>query len=213
MGDLIKAISSIFEHLTFKRVLLFSILSGFILTGFIVYQQSATIINNILVHQKYKELKSLSPESQQMVTTFMKKHTEVVYITVLTYIFEKNTRLPIYRAFNSDELKKIVYDRLNGGDGALPIFIDGDTPNNNQMISMITGEYICSPYDGGGLARVWPDLVNKIHTSCRVPIPPVFGNGIRGYIVVHINQKITNYENEVLKLDLLILAKTIHELS
>lgn len=213
MEKFLAAFTPILEKATFKRVLSIGLLILFGLVGYIGYQQSAALGKFLFTRTESgnKPFTVIPPESEQAIGIFMRKHQEVVYLTVLTFKFESNTRLPIYRSFNSDELKKIIYERLNGGDGALPIFIKNDTSNNAQVESIITGETRCDPFTGGGLARVWPDLASKLTMSCRVPIPPVFGNNIPGYMVAHVTKKLTDYEIEVLKLDLILLSKTIND--
>lgn len=212
MEAFLNTLKSLVEHATFNRALSIGLLVIFLLVGYIGYQQAPTIGNYFSGNRPTPPFIHLPPESEVAISNFMKKHSEVGYLTVLTLQFEKNIRLPIYRAFNSDELSKFIYDKLKGGDGALPIFIKEDTSNNSQMISIITGETICSPFGAGGLSRSIPESIPKFHTSCRTPLPPVFGDTIRGYIVVHINGKErTPYEIEVLKLDLAILSKLLHE--
>jgi hypothetical protein len=213
MEKFLAAFTPILEKATFKRVLSVGLLILFGLVGYIGYQQSSALGKILFTthSEGNKPFTFIPPESQQGIDIFMRKHKEVVYLTVLTFQFEKNTRLPIHRSFNSDELRKIITERLNGGDGALPIFIKNDTSNNSQIIAIISGETNCDPFTGGGLARVWPDLSTKLTMSCRVPIPPVFGNNIPGYMVVHITKKLSEYEIEVLKLDLILLSKAIND--
>ena len=215
MESILKLVAPILEKATFKRVLAVGLLIMFSVIGYIGYKQASSIGDFLFTPSisGNKPFVKLTPESEQLVAIFMKKHTEVVYLTVLTFQFEKNTRLPIYRAFNSDELKEIIYKKLNGGDGALPIFLKTDSSNNAQMISIITGETICDPFTGGGLSRVWPDLADKLTLSCRVPIPPVFGNNIPGYMVAHVTKKLSPYELEVLKLDMILLSKNINDIN
>jgi len=212
METFLKLIKGILDKATFKRVMSVGLLVVILLSGYIVYLQSADISRAIFGSGKVPPFTTIPIVSETAIGVFMKKHKEVAYLTVLTFQFEKNTRLPIYRAFNNDEIKKIIYEKLNGGDGALPIFLKDDQSNNNQIIAIIGGQTFCEPFTGGGLSRVWPDLVSKFHTSCRTPLPPVFGSALRGYIVAHINGKtLTPYEIDVLKLDLILLSKTIND--
>ena len=143
----------------------------------------------------------------------MKKYNgNASYMTILRLEHAKNTRVPIYRAYNDDDVRVVVTKRLNGGDGALPMFIKDDVSNNNQMITIIQGEMVCDPFDAGGLSRVWPDLTTRFTRSCRVPIPPGFG-GVRGYIVVHFKgPPMRSYEWDAMKIDLMDLAVKIHKL-
>jgi hypothetical protein len=150
---------------------------------------------------------ALSSPGEDAAAAFMYKwRTSAAYMTVLRFDYAKNSRVPIYRFFNDEEMRKIVLGRLNGGDGALPIFITNDNSNNNQMITIIQGEMTCGPFVDGGLSRVWPDLAKTFTVSCRVPIPPGYGGAI-GYIVVHFKQpELRAYEFEAMKIDLMGLA-------
>lgn len=214
MEKIFELIGPILEKATFKRVLSFGLLIAFGLAGYIGFKHASPLGEVLLgsVSYEHRLPTELTPAAEQKVAIFMKKHKEVIYLTVLQFQFEKNTRLPIHRSFNNDNLKKLIYERLNGGDGALPMFIKDDISNNTQVISILTGETRCDPFTGGGLARVWPDLANQLTLSCRVPMPPVFGESIRGYIVVHITRELSSFETEVLKLDLAILSKEIEDL-
>lgn len=212
MEKILSLLSPILEKLSLSRVLQFGLLIAFCLLGYVGYLYAPTMLQDSAQVAKSKELKSLSPESKTAAENFMKKYkSSAVYMTVLRFEFTRNTRVPIHRIFNSPPIEKIITERLNGGDGALPIFVKGDNSNNEQMISIMQSEYRCDPFDGGGLARVWPDLVPRFTVSCRVPIPPAFNSGTRGYIVVHFNKPMTTYEMDAIRLDLLMLAKIINE--
>lgn len=141
---------------------------------------------------------------------FMKKYqASAAYMTILKLDFQKNTRTPIYRVFNRQDVKDAVIGRLKGGDGALPMFIRSDQSNNDNMLTILEGTPVCAPFGDAGLARVWPDLVKRFTISCRVPIPPSPGF-VRGYIVVHFDAEVRPYEQDTVKRDLAELAKQIH---
>jgi hypothetical protein len=156
----------------------------------------------------------MTPKTIELAEAFMAKyHGSAVYMTILQFEFQKNTRTPFYRNFNDKVTEDIVMGRLKGGSGALPIFIENDGSNNNQMIKIIQGEYFCEPFNAGGLARVWPDLNTVFTVSCRVPIPPGFGSS-RGYIVLHFKEpKLRDYEMDAVKVDLMNLANMIDKTS
>jgi hypothetical protein len=211
METFLTTLSTLLKYATFKRVLTIGLLIIFLLAGYIGYRQ-APAIANLFTSNGSRPFVFIPTESEAVIGVFMKKHTEVAYLAVVTFKFEKNTRLPIYRTFNDEEIKKFIYERLNGGDGAIPIFIKNDESNNNQIISIISGETNCAPFSAGGLSRSIPESIPKFHTSCRAPLPPVFGDGIRGYVVAHVNGKmLSTYEIEVLKLDLILLSKLLNE--
>lgn len=212
MEKFLKSLSDLLKVTTLRRVVLVIFLLLASLAMYMVYANTENISSYIFSKDDYPpELTTITPQSEALIKSFMSKHNgTVIYLTVLRFDFPRNTRTPIYRSFNSDELKKLVYDRLKGGDGALPIFIKNDKTNNDQIITLVHGEVACDPFTGGGLARVWPDLESKLKISCRIPIPPIFGS-VRGYIVIHIIREMTPYELEAMKIDLKNLVIKIHE--
>lgn len=200
------SIEKIISNKLFKIFLFIGILAG-------VFYFGLPPLIDYVKGGKQVEFSSLTSEAEETIAVFMRKYSDsVMYLTVLRFDFPRNTRIPIYRAFNNEDIKKIIYDRLKGGDGALPMFIAGDNSFNNQTIATMQGELRCEPFSNAGLSRVWPDLVPKFTISCRVPIPPAFDGGIRGYIVVHLNKTLTPYEMEALKLDLMVLGTTIYKM-
>ena len=149
--------------------------------------------------------------SEEAADFFMKKYSATAaYMTILKIDTKRNTRTPIYRVFNRDDVKSAVIERLRGGDGALPMFIRGDSTNNDNMLTVLEGTPVCAPFGDAGLARVWPDLVKRFTISCRVPIPPS-PSVVRGYIVVHFDAPVRPYEQDTVKRDLTEVAKLIHE--
>lgn len=204
-------IVSLLEKLSLKRVALFGLLVAFLVGGYFLYFYTPVIGDRVLSNISSRELRVITPAAEKAIDAFMTKHSNTaVYLTVLKFNFHTNTRTPIYRSFNNDDVKKIIFERLKGGDGSLPLFIRDDVSNNDQMISIIQGETVCDPFSAGGLARVWPDLSNRFEMSCRVPVPPAFGGGVRGYIVVHSSRMLKSYELETFRLDLKLLATQVN---
>lgn len=215
MDKIFTAFASVLTKLTLQRVLLFGLLVMVCIAGYIAYTGVDKITAKFLPTPTWasKPFVALNEDSQLASHAFMKKYfTTASYLTALRLDHPKNTRVPIFRIFNDDDVRVIVTKRLGGGDGALPMFIKDDISNNNQMITIIQGEMVCDPFDAGGLSRVWPDLTTKLTRSCRVPIPPGFG-GVRGYIVVHFKgPPMRQYEWDAMKIDLMNLAVKIHQL-
>lgn len=191
------------DKLTIRRSLAIGILSVFIGLCVVTYHKHELMLQAIFPSIVPSELRD---SEKELVAQFMIKYPEVSYATVLRFEFQRNTRIPIHRAFNDKDVEEIVIGRLQGGDGALPIFIEDDGPNNNAMIKIIQGEMICNPFKDGGLARVWPDLVKRFTISCRTVIPPGFGSGAHGYIVIHLDEPQSDYRHQTMRRDLNELA-------
>lgn len=201
---------SLLDKLNLKRVILFGLLTTMALMAYYAYYYAPEIGDRYLTNIRAKELTVVKPGAQKSINSFMSKHhSTAIYLTVMKFNFLANMRAPIYHEFNNDDVKQDVFKRLNGGDGAIPLFIKDDIENNDQVISIIQGETICNTFSAGGLGRVWPDMVKIFAMSCRVPVPPAAG-GVRGYVAVHMNKILSGYELESFKLDLRLLANDLH---
>lgn len=202
---------SLLEKITLTRVLQVGLLIIFLLIGYIGYSYTPLMAESFSEKSHTKSLKILTKDDEIEVLSFMKKYKNyVVFLNILKFDFPRNTRISVYRAFNNDEIKQIVDSKLNEGNINFPIFFENDKTNNDQVINLIKGEMICSPFKDGGISRIWPDLNTKLLISCLMPIPPAFGVGVSGYIVVHLSSDMRPFEYEAMKLDLRLLAKYIH---
>lgn len=214
MDKILTALLPIWEKLTAGRVVLFGAMMTIILGSYIIFDQKEYIGQKFLTNQVIgtAKLTAVSPPSQRAIDLFMIKYQgQVGMLSVLSLDLGSNTRRSIYRAFNDRWIQQLVENEVRrGNDGSLPIFIRDNIGSNNQMISLIQGEFSCSPGKEGGLAKAYPVLEGRIVMSCRVPIPPAFGGGgARGYIAAHFITKMNSEALETLKLELMTLAMYI----
>jgi hypothetical protein len=213
MEKLLENLAKFIGQLTVKRVALLAVVVAIALGGYAGYLNiSQTNTPQLLATQEMMPVAiDITGESTKAIDGFMRKYPNAAYLTVLKMDFSHNIRTPIHRSFNDKELETIIYTRLKGGDGSLPIFLRDDAKNNNQMITIIQGGLVCSPFKDGGLARVWPDLAERLTISCRVTIPPAYSLA-RGYVVVHLTSEMRPYEYQVLQDDLIFLAQTLYDI-
>lgn len=215
MDKILENVGKLLDKVTPGRVLLIGLLIAFAVLGWVGYQNSDKIGAKYLTpgFKGKTELVTLSAHSTSAIDKFMQKYPDTVsFLSVLKFDFSTNTRTPIYRAFNDGDVRLIVEQQLKGGQtGVAAIFVKYDEGNNNQMISLIQGEFSCAPVGEGGVVRVFPNALNKFKFSCSVPIPPAFGGGgARGYIAVHFTNIPSKYQLEQIKLDMMTLAMYIY---
>jgi hypothetical protein len=213
MEKILESLAKFIGQLTAKRVALLAVVVSIGLGGYAGYVNiSQTGEPQLLTSQELNPVAiNITGESTKAINDFMRKYPNAAYLTVLKLDFSHNIRTPIHRAFNDKELEKIIFSRLKGGDGSLPIFLRDDAKNNNQMITIIQGGLVCSPFKDGGLARVWPDLSERLTISCRVTVPPAYSLA-RGYIVVHLTSEMRPYEFQTLQDDLIHLAQLLYDI-
>jgi hypothetical protein len=181
-------------------------------TGYAGYLAAPVLVHKLVPQESMSKDNSLvaNDASRMLISKFMAQHIDsIAYLTMLEFDFINNLRVPVYRSFNNSGLERVINERNGSGNGALPIFLANAQTNNLQMVSVLRGEAICEPYLSGGLGIKWPDLANLMHTSCRVPVPPAFGRGIRGYFVAHTSRELSKYELEAFGVEMLALAAAI----
>lgn len=211
MDKLIGLLAPILSSLTFVRVLLFGLLLSFTLTAWFAYQNSDQIATHYLSpgFADGGTLTALSDASIHELEKMLRKYPNLIeFAVVIRFDFSTNSRIPIARAFNNESMRR----EIEGSQlGIIPIFITSDLENNNQMISLIQGEFSCSTADSGGVMHLWPGIASKLSMSCRVPIPPAFGaGGSRGYIALHLKAVPDKFQLEAIKLDMMTLAMFIY---
>ena len=211
MTKFLELFAPLLEKLTWSKIAMLACLIVIGLAGTALWENRQAVYETAARPDKFSgdALATLSPQSVSAVNDFLKKHPEVHFMTVLSMDFQRNMRRPVSRHFNNTKVKSIVSGyEASGTDGSTPIFLTDAVANNNQMVSLINGEFSCSKFEDGQLARLMPDLKPFVKLSCRVPIPPSWSTGTMGYIVVHLDNG--PQQLEVLKLDLMALSMYIY---
>lgn len=213
MGNFIQDLGKLLTLLTLKRIGLLTLLVIISLSGFAGYHIITAY--KATTEPQLQEIQpaaiEITRESSRVLDEFMVKYPSVAYVSVLKLNFARNIRTPVYHGFNDKQLEATIRERMNGGDGSVPIFLRDDRTNNNQMIKIIHGSLTCSPFSDGGIGRVWPDLSSRLAISCRVTIPPAYSLA-RGYVVIHLAKELRPFEMESLEIDLYHLAQKLDEI-
>lgn len=212
MTKFLELLTPLIEKLTWAKVAMLACVVAIGLIGTVLWENREIVYSSVPPRVSASPgLTTISEHSKGAIAAFMKQHEEVAMATVLSLDLVRNVRTPVYRAFNNPNVRRVVSGEITtGNDGTLPIFIRDAVESNNQMISLIQGEYSCSPVSQGGIVKVYPSLKNTIKLSCRVPIPPAFGGGgAKGYIAVHLDRDLETFELERLKIDVMTLAMFI----
>jgi hypothetical protein len=99
----------------------------------------------------------------------------------------RNMRIPIYRFIKDDDVQRIVDEaKERGATGIQPLFTE-NLSNNKQMLAIMSGEFNCGPVTEEGVLITFPKLKDKIVATCRVPLPPAFGQAT-GWIAIHLRK-------------------------
>lgn len=178
---------ALLKVLTWKRVSMAAVAGVIGLAGFTMFENRQQMYDRFNP-QLYAEDYPLVPpkaEGQKIIRDFMTRNPEVALITLIDADPVRNVRFPIYRAFNNEEVERVINAAAaNGQRGDGPLFNNTES-NNKQIIAIMNGEFFCTPVNEGEFARLFPTLTTKIKYSCRAPLPPAF-NKATGWFSMHL---------------------------
>ena len=197
-----------FSRLTWKRLIISIIAGAFAISMFTLYENRQTLFDQAKTGLNSTvddlELKAPGKVGQALIQEFMKKHPEVLMLSLLDANPLSNQRIVVYRAFNSAQLEAEVLSQTlkvpTAGDG--PLFTN-DPENNKQVLAILNGEFYCSP-PTGILLTAFPEQGKLVKQQCRVPLPPSFGKAT-GWMTLHMRDwPMASYD--LMKNDSLVLS-------
>ena len=208
----IELVNSLLARISLKKVALLATLAFVGITLYTGFEKRHVIFDAVNSHMAAKELTGrfkIGDESERALRTFIASNPETVHVSVVSLDLLKNLRYPEWRwsILEIDNLIKAA--QATGRDGIVPIW-SSDPGQNAQMLTLINGEFACSPSDTSGLVKAFPELKGKYQLSCRTPIPPRYGY-VSGYIVMHFTTVPDTYVLERIKIRSKQLAIEIYE--
>lgn len=201
-----KYIIEFLKLITWQKYLMMLLTAVSALVLWMVYENRTVLYPTFPMVQGSYTLGMPNEASRKLIEDFVKKYPEVGLLTVIQADPVANRRSPVYRHFNSDDVKKSIESSYaTGKDGSGPLF-SADQVSNEQVLSVLSGELRCEPVTEGMFAKLFPDLAaGAIVHSCRVPIPPSFSL-VGGWIAIHLKTWPPRGQLDAFKQDALILA-------
>ena len=129
-------------------------------------------------------------------------------ITVLNTDIRSNRRIPLYWYSDDNSLQKSLDGLFVNKYGGIPLFTS-DEKNNQNIVSVINGEFSCSSYKDGGNTAMFPGLENRLPYVCRVSLPPYYGQ-FSGYLTVTMNRIPTAEELITIKSEALSISTEMY---
>lgn len=108
-------------------------------------------------------------------------------IQIVNVNFKNNTRSSAYLEINDLALKQAQQDYQQSSLALSPIFND-DELNNQRIVSLINGDFICTPFKHSVESQIYPKAINSVNTICSVGIPPHYGK-FNGYLNIYLANK------------------------
>lgn len=134
-------------------------------------------------------------------------NTEVVSIVVVWNAdVRNNKRIPVFWYSDDSSLMKQL-DAFYTARPHFPLF-GNDLQNNENLVSIINGDFACIPYARGN-ASSFPSLAVKTPWVCRASLPPYYGQ-FSGYVTISLSREPTADEITSLKSDTNGIATEIY---
>lgn len=199
-----------FTKLTWRRLLISFIAATFSITLYTVWENRQTLfdvgktgLNGVVGDYP---LNPPGKTGKAIVNDFLKRHPEVLMLSLLDADPETNTRKVIARFSLDQDVLSAIEQETKGlpGIGNGPLFT-ADPENNLQVLAIINGEFKCAKTSGIVL-RVFPEFSKRVVWQCRVPVPPAF-NKATGWMTLHLSKWPLTADQEFdLKSDSLTMA-------
>lgn len=129
----------------------------------------------------------ISPVIKDQIDGIVKKDQHILAMSIVTINFQKNIRTETYMSIDNVPLQAI-YDRFMNNKVVPTALFDDNKVNNNRIIRLINGEFVCVPYREATAYKYAPDGEQFVSTVCAIGIPPSYGE-FSGILTVYLKDK------------------------
>jgi hypothetical protein len=134
----------------------------------------------------------LSKSTKDEIVNSVEKSQLIIGIQVTVVDFPKNSREVIFTTTDSPDLRSIYDNFEKSNIFEFPLF-NADVANNKRLVSLINGEFVCSPFEETLGFRILPEAGKHVRYVCAVGIPPFYGK-FSGIVSIYLNRQPTSEE-------------------
>lgn len=129
----------------------------------------------------------ISEPIKSEIITIVTKVDKILAVQIVTINFQKNIRIETFISIDNKTLQEI-YTRFTNNKVIETPFFDSDRVNNNRILRLIGGEFVCVPYKDSTAYKYAPDAGMIITDVCAVGIPPIYGE-FSGILTIYLKEK------------------------
>lgn len=214
---LVAFIEDVIDTLTFKRIGLVALLVVIGLAIFSGYENRTAIFERLIHADPVQEQPitsawTLSDKSKQAMIA-LARDSNVTFISITDVDLKKNRRS--VKFFHVDDPAKYPLSVEAQRAIALPQAVfDYDPKNTSQMVSVLSNEFRCDPYQDTVNFRFAPEYREKIPVVCRIAIPP-FAGQFAGIMTVGVSpsvpgEQVAKQDIDTIRLEMSRLAVEIY---
>lgn len=206
-------VEKVLSWLSLKRVATLGITAVVIITSITLFENRTQLVDGVK-HRNSSERSvsdepfKISPASDELIKTFVRKNSEVTMVSIVSVNMRVLQRHPVY-FYTLDPAVKQMVDSYAQSKNLTQPFFNQDEKNDNQMVSLMNGEFQCVKFDETVNATIFPGIKNKVKFICRVGLSPYHGQ-FSGYISALLSDVPTSYKQQELRLEMVQLATSIY---
>ena len=209
---LVTLAAKIIQVISLKNVAIWSLAALVGLMGFTIFENRGLLINYIIngpeIDAPVANSFLISEASRRRIKQLMESDNLINSIVVLNADIRNNRRIPIYWYSADLSIQKSLDGLFNGRYGGIPLFTS-DEKNNENIVSLINGEFSCGGYESSGNQTIFPSMGSRFSHVCRISLPPYYGH-FSGYITFTLNRSPNTGELDALKADAINISTEIY---
>jgi hypothetical protein len=199
--EVVGFLNDMIDALTWKRAGLMCMLGFFVVVLMTAFENRSTLFDRFYQQPTVEQLTyqwELTDSSKSDLTNLMKQ--EIVGAVQVTEVNLKKNRKtikfwsakdPVFKDSTAKTLSELLPQAL----------FDQDRKNNEQMISVLNNQFMCSHTEDTAFHRVLPEMQKKLPFICRLAVPPYVGE-FAGFITIALTRQPNQSELEALKIEL-----------
>lgn len=195
---------------TWTKVLIGAVSGSLLIIGYTVWENRQRVYDRVWqpVAKGDWPLQPPGEAGKALLADFSKRYPNVAMIAVVDADPIANTRQAVYRHFNNKALERVIADAEQNGKAPRGLLYGVDSDSNRLTLAVLNAQVLCEDATKGFFAKTYPESAAMLVTSCRTPLPPIYGM-TTGWLSLHFTTKVS--ETPELTMDLLNLAQSYYK--
>lgn len=208
----IPLIGKIVRTITFNKVLVWGIIAAVSIVSYTIFEKRKVLgqffFEDAPAVVVSKSSFSVSDLSKGTIKSLVVNDDNLAGIIVLSADIRNNQRVPIFWYSDDTVIQRQLDSLYLNRDVRIPLF-SSDQKNNEEIVSVINGEFTCTAYDEATNRAIFPGLKDKFPFICRTSLPPYYGQ-FSGYIAIGVNNLTSSTVLDRIKSESINIATEIY---
>jgi hypothetical protein len=125
----------------------------------------------------------------------VKTDKNIIAIQIVTVNFPRNVRMETFVSIESPTLQEMYNRFIHSKTVDTPLFTE-DKENNQRVLRLINGEFVCSPFNQTLAYRYAPQAERLVTSVCALGVPPFHYGEFSGIMAIYLNKNLTPEETQ-----------------